>query len=93
MWWPGNEATFDCCHASVRFHYVSWLVVWWFITSDLSCSFLHVQDGRTALYIASGNGHDQIVELLLKKEADVNHQSKVSLLMLVCVFLQEKWLL
>ena len=63
------------------------------MTSDLSCSPLHVQDGLTALYLASRNGHDQIVELLLKKEADVNHQTKVSLLMLVCVILHEEWLL
>ena len=80
-------------HASVRLHYVSWSVIWWFMTSDLSCSPLHVQDGRTAIFVASWNGHDQIVELLLKKEVDVNHQEKVRPLMLVCVFLQEEWLL
>ena len=51
----------------------------------------HVQNGQTALYIASWKGHDQIVELLLKKEVDVNHQMKVRPLMLVCVFLHEKW--
>ena len=60
------------------------------MTSDLSCSPLHEQDGQTALFIASGKGHDQIVELLLMKEADVNHQMKVRLLLLVCVFLHEK---
>ena len=49
------------------------------MTSVLSCSPLHVQDGETALYIASSKGHDQIVELLLRREADVNHQTKVSL--------------
>ena len=37
------------------------------------------------MYIASKKGHDQIVELLLGREADVNHQTKVRLLMLVCV--------
>ena len=55
------------------------------MTTGLSCSPLHVQDGQTALYIASSKGHDQIVELLLRREADVNHQTKVRLLMLVCV--------
>ena len=63
------------------------------MTSDLSCSPLHEQDGHTALFIASRNGHDQIVELLLKREADVNHQTKVRLLVLVCVLLHEEWLL
>ena len=63
------------------------------MTSDPSCSLLHVQDGETELFIASRNGHDQIVELLLKKEADVNHQTKVRFLVLVCVFFHEEWLL
>ena len=53
----------------------------------ICCSPLHVQDGQTALYIACKKGNDQIVELLLKKEADINHQTKVRLLMLVCVLL------
>ena len=57
--------------------------------SGLSCSSLHVQTGQTALYIASLEGHDQIVELLLRREADVNHQIKVRPLMLVCVLLHE----
>ena len=58
------------------------------MTSDLSCSPLHVQNGQTALYIAGWKGHDEIVELLLKKEADVNHHQKVR--PLVCVFLHEE---
>lgn len=40
-------------------------------------SRLHVQEGNTALYGASWKGHDQIVEMLLRREADVNHQKKV----------------
>ena len=43
------------------------------------CSPFYVQNGQTALYIASYKGHDQIVELLLRREADVNHQVKVKL--------------
>ena len=50
------------------------------MTSGVSCSPLNVQDGETALFIASSFGHDKIVELLLRREADVNHQTKVSLL-------------
>ena len=55
------------------------------MTSGLSCSPLHVQTAQTALYIASWKGHDQIVELLLRREANVNHQTKVRRLMLLCV--------
>ena len=64
-----------------------------FMTSDLSCSPLHIQTGQTALHIASWKGHDQIVELLVKKEVDVNNQIKVRPLMLVCLFLHKKWVL
>jgi len=49
--------------------------------------YIHVQDGQTALYVASSNGHDRIVEELLKRQVDVNHQMKVGILLL-CVFLQ-----
>ena len=76
---------FDYGHASVRLHCVSWWVVGQFMTSGLSCSPLHIQDGEAALFIASSEGHDQIVELLLRREANVNHQTKVSLFMIVCV--------
>ena len=75
----------DYSHASVMLPCVSWWVVGQFMTSGLSCSPLHVQDGEAALFIASSEGHDHIVELLLRREANVNHQTKVSLFMLVCV--------
>ena len=39
---------------------------------------LYIQKGRTALCIASWDGHhDNIVELLLRRKADVNHQTMV----------------
>ena len=50
-----------------------------------------IQDGQTALLAASRKGHDQIVELLLRRSStvwswpDVNHQTNVRVLMLVCV--------
>ena len=54
----------------------------WSILLPLSCN---VQTGQTALYIASRKGHDQTVELLLRREVNVNHQTKVRPPMLVCV--------
>ena len=33
---------------------------------------IHVQDGETPLYIASGNGHGVVVKLLLEQHADVS---------------------
>ena len=55
------------------------------MTPGLSCSPLHVQGGQTALYIATRKGHDQIMKLFLGRKANVNHQTKVRRLMLVCV--------
>ena len=45
--------------------------------------FFHLtcQDGQTALYVASKKGYSKIVEALLNREADVNHQTKVMFLM------------
>ena len=38
---------------------------------------LYLQNGRTALCIASWDGHEKIVQLLLRRKADVNHQTMV----------------
>ena len=38
---------------------------------------LYLQKGSTVLCIASYDGHDKIVELLLRRKADVNHQTVV----------------
>ena len=40
-------------------------------------SYLHVQDGFTALCLAAFNGHYEIVRLLVEAKADVNLQTKV----------------
>ena len=58
-----------------------------FSTSGPIFLYIHVQDGRTALYVASKHGHDRIVEELLKRQVDLNHQTKVRSLLL-CMFLQ-----
>ena len=38
---------------------------------------LYLQKGSTVLCTASWEGHDKIVELLLSRKADVNHQTMV----------------
>ena len=47
----------------------------------LSCSFslfLCIQDGHTALHVASQNGHCGITRMLLEAKADVNKKDCVS---------------
>ena len=46
-----------------------------------------VQDGKSSLYIASQEGHTEIVELLLKKGADPNLTRKVCGLVLLLYIL------
>ena len=38
---------------------------------------IHVQDGRTALFIAGGKGHMEVMQLLLQKHADVSISTTV----------------
>ena len=45
---------------------------------------MHIQDGRTSLFMASQNGHQDVVQLLIKHDADVNHAMEVC--MCVCMF-------
>jgi len=54
-----------------------------FSTSVLFLSLLHIQNGQTALFIASKKGHTEVTELLLRRDADVNHHTKVRLILLV----------
>ena len=42
----------------------------------MECTF--VQDHATALHLASSNGHDEVVEVLLAAKATVNTQTVVS---------------
>jgi ankyrin repeat protein len=40
---------------------------------------IDIQDGETALALASGNGHVEVVKVLLAAEADVHVEDDVSL--------------
>ena len=47
--------------------------------------YMHIQDGWTSLMSASDNGHQDVVQLLIKHDADVNHATKVHVCMYVCL--------
>ena len=45
---------------------------------SICTSSFSVQDGSTALHLASQNGHCEVVKILLKAKADVNIKTNVS---------------
>ena len=47
------------------------------MSTDLYCTL--TQNGMTALILASGGGHEEVVTLLLDTKADANHASNVRL--------------
>ena len=47
------------------------------IRKSIATMICLMQNGATALYVASENGHTTIVNVLLDKGADVNHPTKV----------------
>ena len=48
------------------------------MTCTVYCGvYVYIQDGETALYIASDKGHVAVVELLLQKHANVSICTKV----------------
>ena len=59
------------------------IITEWGFVRQLKCrylvfySLLYWQNGQTSLFNASMKGHDQVVSLLLKNEADVNLPDKV----------------
>ena len=62
------------CKLHVHVH-VGVLTIWYYSVLVL----LVLQDNRTALMFAAGNGSVEVVKILLDKGADVNIQDKVSL--------------
>ena len=47
--------------------------------------------GSTALYVASQEGHDKVVKILVRARADLNLQSNVSNQTVASTYIQPKW--
>ena len=77
-----------CDHEVPPCKMVGGIIFIWFSTSGpILFPFTCTGWPDSVIYIASWKGHDLIVEELLSRGADMNHQTKVSILMW-CMFLQ-----
>ena len=68
-----------------------WLIFYGKNLSRVLIFFQSLQDGFSPLYVAAQNGHNLVVEILLKSEANANQPNKVSLYrcyMYICTFLK-----
>ena len=56
----------------------------------LGCCFFHTkhQKGRSALIIAAGRGHVDVMKALIGREADISTQDKVCQVMLLLLLLE-----
>ena len=68
MWMQAIFACISCMSGRQLWLVSLWLIYW------------NVQNGLTAVYVASYKGHDQILGLLLRRKADVNLQTEVRFL-------------
>ena len=64
----------------LRLFFDCFLFLFFFFTSHFSHFFFNVKDGATLLYIAAQKGHEQVVQLLLEKGANVDLANKVLLI-------------
>ena len=57
---------------------------YYYVSSSFPILFpCYVQDGQTPLFVAATEGHVRVAQLLLSRGADVTHQTKVRLSLLV----------
>ena len=52
--------------------------MWWDVSRMSIVIHSSLQDGTSSLMLAYGNGHAEVVKILVSAGADVNHQNKVS---------------
>ena len=56
-----------------------------------SCNNFLTQNGMTALYAASQEGHDEVVKILVRAKADINLQTNVSNQTVASTYIQPEW--